>query len=60
MLQAYIENNDAHETECEIQGNLSRTLGMEFAVAHRVEISVDVHCQLGSGGGAVRVPVREH
>lgn len=33
---------------------------MEFAVSHRLEISVDVHSQLGSGGRAVRVPVREH
>ena len=33
---------------------------MEFAAAHRVEIFVDLHSQLGSGGGEIRVPVREH
>ena len=60
MLQAYIENDDAHETEFEIQGHLSRTLGVEMAVAQRTEISVDVHSQLGSGRGAVRLPVGEH
>ena len=60
MLQPYIEDNDVDETECEIPGNLSRSLGVEFALAPRVEISVDVHSQLGSGGGRVRVPVREH